>query len=107
MDRCLAPDSDWGGVGCDNMTVMIVAIKGTRTKVEWYNWIAERVEKGEPYPTPKSVIDPFSQAPRGGLSGPIGAEARENEQEEQQEDRVESVSTEAEPLPSIAPPEAE
>lgn len=66
MDRCLAPDSDWGGVGCDNMTAMVVAIKGSRTKDEWYDWIAEKV-KAEP---PTAVFDPFAQGPRGGAAGP-------------------------------------
>lgn len=65
MDRCLAPDSDWGGVGCDNMTAMVVAIKGNRTKEEWYNWIADKV-KAEP---PTAVFDPFAQGPRGGAAG--------------------------------------
>lgn len=51
MDRCLAPDSDWGGVGCDNMTVLIVGLLNGKTKDEWYDWIADRVEKGVGYAT--------------------------------------------------------
>ncbi|KAK4047111.1 Protein phosphatase 2C 2 [Microbotryomycetes sp. JL221] len=74
MDRCLAPDSDWGGVGCDNMTAMIVAIKGDRTMDEWYEWIKGRVESGKPYETPKDLIDPFSQS--NGPRGPMGAAGR-------------------------------
>jgi protein phosphatase 2C family protein 2/3 len=27
MTRCLAPDSQMGGLGCDNMTVIIVVFK--------------------------------------------------------------------------------
>ncbi|GAA5863565.1 hypothetical protein JCM8547_007286 [Rhodosporidiobolus lusitaniae] len=72
MDRCLAPDSDWGGVGCDNMTMMVVALLGDRSKDEWYNWVKERVEKGEPYATPKEFVEPFGQGgngPRGALMG--------------------------------------
>jgi len=69
MDRCLAPDSDWGGVGCDNMTMMVVAILGDRTQDEWYEWIKERVEKSEPYNTPKEFVEPFAQ----GGNGPRGA----------------------------------
>ena len=68
MDRCLAPDSDWGGVGCDNMTVMIVALKTEkRTKIEWYNWIGEKIAnvdagtEGGGYSTPKETPDPFAQ----------------------------------------------
>ncbi|TNY20377.1 phosphatase 2C-like domain-containing protein, partial [Rhodotorula diobovata] len=59
MDRCLAPDSDWGGVGCDNMTIMVVALLGDRTQDEWYAWVKQRVEAGEPYATPKELVEPF------------------------------------------------
>ncbi|KIM86148.1 hypothetical protein PILCRDRAFT_65478, partial [Piloderma croceum F 1598] len=30
-------------LGCDNMTVIIVAILNGRTKEEWYNWVTGRV----------------------------------------------------------------
>ncbi|GAA6010608.1 hypothetical protein JCM11491_002992 [Sporobolomyces phaffii] len=69
MDRCLAPDSDWGGVGCDNMTMMVVAILGDRTHAEWYEWVKQRVEANAPYPTPKEFVEPFAQ----GGNGPRGA----------------------------------
>jgi protein phosphatase 2C family protein 2/3 len=70
MDRCLAPDSDWGGIGCDNMTVLIVALLNGRTKAEWYDWMSERVEKGIGYRTPDDVVDPFKNGrPAGGLGG--------------------------------------
>lgn len=42
MDHCLAPDSDGGGVGCDNMSVMIIAILNGKTEEEWYDWMASR-----------------------------------------------------------------
>ncbi|KAI7903106.1 phosphatase 2C-like domain-containing protein [Cokeromyces recurvatus] len=42
MDHCLAPDSDGGAVGCDNMSVIIVAILNGKTEEEWYSWMAER-----------------------------------------------------------------
>lgn len=44
MLKCLAPDSETGGVGCDNMTVVIVALLGGRTKEEWQAWVKERVQ---------------------------------------------------------------
>lgn len=54
-DHCLAPDTSSGaGIGCDNMTVLIVAITHGRTKEEWYAWVADRVAKGVGYPTPSS-----------------------------------------------------
>lgn len=43
MDHCLAPDSDAGNVGCDNMSVMIVAILNGKTPEEWYDWMKKRV----------------------------------------------------------------
>jgi protein phosphatase PTC2/3 len=43
MDNCLARSSDTGGVGCDNMTVIIIALLKGKTKEEWYDIVAERV----------------------------------------------------------------
>lgn len=51
MDKCLAPDSDWGGVGCDNMTVMIIALLNGKTKKEWYEWVKKRCQDGVGYKT--------------------------------------------------------
>ncbi|GAA5917800.1 hypothetical protein JCM6882_004549 [Rhodosporidiobolus microsporus] len=76
MDRCLAPDSDWGGVGCDNMTLMVVALLDGRSKDEWYAWVKDRVESGEGYATPKEFVEPFGQGgngPRGALMGGGGS----------------------------------
>ncbi|KAL8276260.1 hypothetical protein RQP46_011334 [Phenoliferia psychrophenolica] len=72
MTSCLAPDSDWGGVGCDNMTVLLVAILGDRTKAEWYDWVASRYENNVGYATPREFVDPFAQGPRGALAGGKG-----------------------------------
>ncbi|KAF8327022.1 uncharacterized protein EI90DRAFT_1857937 [Cantharellus anzutake] len=55
MTRCLSPDSDVaGGVGCDNMTILIVALLHGRTLDQWYDWIIDRVEKKVGYDTPRS-----------------------------------------------------
>jgi len=80
-DHCLAPDSDISGdhlrcggcgqvtcsectdransagtgIGCDNMTVVIVAILNGRTKDEWCNWVADRVKERYGYATPRSL----------------------------------------------------
>ncbi|KAI7864229.1 phosphatase 2C-like domain-containing protein [Spinellus fusiger] len=43
MDHCLAPDSDGGGVGCDNMSIMIIGILHGKTVEEWHTWMASRV----------------------------------------------------------------
>ncbi|KAF8951011.1 Protein phosphatase 2C 2, partial [Entomortierella lignicola] len=43
MDHCLASDSGMTGVGCDNMTLVIVAILNGKTLEEWYEHIAKLV----------------------------------------------------------------
>lgn len=47
MDNCLASNSETGGVGCDNMTMVVIGLLNGRTKEEWYNQIAERVANGD------------------------------------------------------------
>lgn len=54
-ELCLAPDTSTTGLGCDNMTVMIVALLNGRTKEQWYDWVAERVERQYGYPTPSAL----------------------------------------------------
>ena len=70
MDNCLAPSSDGGGYGCDNMTVIIVALLHGQTKDQWYDMIAERVKNKNGPVAPKkfclSFLDHtnFSPLPR-------------------------------------------
>ncbi|KAJ3188537.1 Protein phosphatase 2C 2 [Irineochytrium annulatum] len=45
LDRCLADRPVLGGKGCDNMTIVIVALLGGKTFEEWREMIRERVEK--------------------------------------------------------------
>ncbi|KAK4249308.1 phosphatase 2C-like domain-containing protein [Corynascus novoguineensis] len=47
MDNCLASNSETGGVGCDNMTMIIIGFLKGRTKAEWYEEIARRVANGD------------------------------------------------------------
>lgn len=47
MDNCLASSSETGGVGCDNMTMVIVGLLRGKSKEEWYKQIAERVANGD------------------------------------------------------------
>ena len=42
MDACLASSSEMVSLGCDNMTVIIVAILRNKTKTEWAAGIKER-----------------------------------------------------------------
>lgn len=41
------------------MTLLIVALLGNRTKQEWYQWVKERVENKVGYETPESVPPVF------------------------------------------------
>ena len=62
-DHCLAPDTSSGaGIGCDNMTVLIVAILGGRTEEEWYSWVTDRVKQNYGYSTPATLPQIYSQS---------------------------------------------
>jgi protein phosphatase 2C family protein 2/3 len=61
--HCLAPDTSSGaGIGCDNMTAMVVAILNGRTKEEWYSWIADRVARQVGYNTPSDLPQLYAPA---------------------------------------------
>jgi protein phosphatase 2C family protein 2/3 len=47
MDNCLASNSETGGVGCDNMTMIVIGFLNGKTKEEWYDEIAKRVANGD------------------------------------------------------------
>jgi protein phosphatase 2C family protein 2/3 len=47
MENCLASDSDMGGYGCDNMTIIIVAILNGKSYTEWATQIAKKVPQEE------------------------------------------------------------
>jgi len=47
MDNCLASNSETGGVGCDNMTMVIIGLLNGKTKQEWYDMIVKRVADGD------------------------------------------------------------
>ncbi|KAJ2079251.1 Protein phosphatase 2C 2 [Coemansia sp. RSA 988] len=53
MDRCLAPESELGGVGCDNMTVIIVALLNGRSEAEWYEHVKAVAEASGQKSSPK------------------------------------------------------
>ncbi|KAJ9110563.1 hypothetical protein QFC20_002892 [Naganishia adeliensis] len=62
MLKCLAPDSELGGIGCDNMTVVIVALLNGRTVEEWQEWVKKRVGEKLGYDTPERVADVFGHS---------------------------------------------
>ena len=47
MDNCLAANSETGGVGCDNMTMVVVALLKDKTLDQWYELVAKRVSDGD------------------------------------------------------------
>ncbi|KAL0942548.1 protein phosphatase [Colletotrichum truncatum] len=47
MDNCLASNSETGGVGCDNMTMVIIGLLRGKSKEEWYEEVARRVAAGD------------------------------------------------------------
>ena len=59
-DHCLAPDTNsWLGMGCVNMTLLIVAITHGRSKEEW---IAYRVKNNYGYVTPSTLPQLYAQS---------------------------------------------
>lgn len=88
-DHCLAPDVDTGVIGCDNMTVLIVALLQGRTKEEWYSWMKDRVQKKYGYATPSSFPSLYPQG-----RGSFNAEAVTNRNSSRfQDDRPISFSS--------------
>ena len=59
-DHCLSPFDQ--GTGCDNMTIVIVAITHGRSKKEWYEWIANRVKENYGYKTPSAPPELYPQS---------------------------------------------
>jgi len=71
MTHCLSPDSEFaGGMGCDNMTILVVALLHGRTLDEWYSWVAERVEKNIGYQTPRRYSPLYQTLRFGTRAGP-------------------------------------
>jgi len=61
MDHCLAPDAS-GGLGMDNMTIMVIALLHGRSLDQWYDWVADRVENCVGYITPEEVPSVYTPA---------------------------------------------
>ncbi|KAJ6512254.1 phosphatase 2C-like domain-containing protein [Mycena vitilis] len=62
-EHCLAPDTSSGaGIGCDNMTIMIIALLHGRTKEEWAAWVTDRVKNKYGYDTPSTLPQLYAQS---------------------------------------------
>lgn len=98
MDHCLASDSGMTGVGCDNMTMVIVAILNGKTLEEWYEHITKRVavRLGPADSTVRANGDEDPEALEEQASEPAQENSAENNQaEETVETKVTDQSTEA------------
>ncbi|KAI0304431.1 phosphatase 2C-like domain-containing protein, partial [Multifurca ochricompacta] len=63
MEHCLAPDTHGAqGIGCDNMTILIIAILNGKTEEEWYAMIRDRVASKFGYDTPDAPPQIYSAA---------------------------------------------
>jgi protein phosphatase 2C family protein 2/3 len=92
-EHCLAPDTSSGaGIGCDNMTVLIVAILNGRTKQEWYDWITERVKNGYGFETPAVIPQIYSQNRRMAYEARRQAQAERERLREERGDDVNSTA---------------
>lgn len=62
-DHCLAPDTIGGaGIGCDNMTMLIVGLLHGRTKEEWQAWVTDRVKQRYGHYTPLELPRLYSES---------------------------------------------
>ncbi|KAF9783183.1 phosphatase 2C-like domain-containing protein [Thelephora terrestris] len=62
-ELCLAPDTESGaGIGCDNMTMLVVAILHGRTKDDWREWVTQRVKNRVGHPTPETLPQSIHRA---------------------------------------------
>jgi len=59
VEHCLSPDSN-GGIGMDNMTILIVALLQGRTLEQWHDMMVERVENKVGYETPTEYPQVYS-----------------------------------------------
>ncbi|KAI9505838.1 phosphatase 2C-like domain-containing protein [Coemansia spiralis] len=68
MDRCLASESDLGGVGCDNMTVIVLGILNGKTEDEWYEHVKQVAEETGMKSSPKIDRSSGSEAAEDGAA---------------------------------------
>ncbi len=75
-DKCLAPSSNMSGIGCDNMTFMIVALLQGKTETEWRQEIEQK------------YLQEMAEVEESGLKGEEKTKQRtESEEEEELESR--------------------
>ncbi|KAI0252000.1 phosphatase 2C-like domain-containing protein [Lactifluus subvellereus] len=61
MEHCLAPDTHGAqGIGCDNMTILVIAILNGKSEEEWYAMVKDRVVNKLGYLTPDAPPQIYS-----------------------------------------------
>lgn len=82
-ELCLAPDTESGaGIGCDNMTMLVVALLNGRTKEEWREWVTDRVKNNVGHATPEALPQLYSQSRLAAFKAKRAAEeAREKDRQ--------------------------
>lgn len=61
-ELCLAPDTESGaGIGCDNITILIVALLNGKTREQWRAWVTDRVKNHVGHATPDALPQLYSQ----------------------------------------------
>jgi len=78
MNNCLASNSETGGVGCDNMTMLIVGLLREKTKDEWYDMIARRVADGDGPCAPPEYADLKYPGRKRAFSNDLDDDGRES-----------------------------
>ncbi|ONH69670.1 Protein phosphatase 2C 2 [Cyberlindnera fabianii] len=82
IDICLAPTSHGSGIGCDNMSIVIVALLHGKTLEEWYQYVKDN---GGPvsesyYEVAKSIYDDYEREAGSTQNLTSQDEEAENEQ---------------------------
>lgn len=87
-ELCLAPDTDGrGGIGCDNMTILIIATLHGRTIDEWYSWVTDRTKRKYGYNTPEELPQLYANSALIAFRARREAyEARQREREQWRKD---------------------
>lgn len=99
MDECLADHSDIGGVGCDNMTVIIVALLQGKTSDQWFEHIGEKVPNRPVVRKEKDVLKPSDRTEE--------PEAKKQRQQGDIEEKLDGIIQETSKLREASTPKGE
>lgn len=79
-ELCLAPDVGSGaGRGCDNMTIVIIALFNGRTEDQWRKWVSDRVKNRVGRVTPEALPQLYSESRLMAFKAKRAVETRERD----------------------------